>query len=740
VSPTRALFVCLVFGAVVTLSAAAPTFWEVSTEADFLRGDVENLSIDSFGRVTLGPSATPAYETNAPFVWTVIGGPDGSVFAGSGNEGQVYRIDAAGRGSVFFDSDELEVHALALAPGGGLYAGTSPNGRIYKVDAAGAASVFFDPADRYIWSLAVDASGNVFAATGDKGVVYKITPEGIGTPFYETRATHAMTLAFDREGRLLVGSDSPGRVFRLDSDGRPFVLLDSAYEEIRALRVDREGRIYAAAIGGRPPAAAAPPPAAPEPPPAPTATVTTQVTVVAVGDGAATQSGQPAQPAQPSTRTGQPTGAIFRILPDGVWDLLWESRSDTPYDMAIEVDDTILVATGNSGKIFRLSGDPYEPALAAQANAQQITSLLPMTEGRVLAATSNPGRILRITPGRSDSGRYTSEVRDAQTLALWGTLSWEATTPPNTRIEISTRSGNTSAPDETWSDWSAPYQDPRGSAIASPRARYLQWRAILSSSGEETPVLTSVTAAYLPRNIRPRVTSITIHPPGTVFQRPFPTDPEIAGFDGDPPGGRGDGPAGQTGPALGRRTYQKGLLTFVWRAQDDNGDTLHYDVLYRREGETSWRTLRREMSEEILVWDTTSVPNGRYTLRIVASDAPANSPDRALTGSRDSASFDIDNVPPAITVTSVRREGAQVSIAFDVTDLHSVVERAEYSLGGDRWQAVYPKDGIADSRFEQFELVLEGDAAGREVILRATDALNNSASTRGETAGASGRR
>ena len=71
--------------------------------------------------------------------------------------------------------------------------------------------------------------------------------------------------------------------------------------------------------------------------------------------------------------------------------------------------------------------------------------------------------------------------------------------------------------------------------------------------------------------------------------------------------------------------YEKGLMTFVWRAEDDNGDDLSYDVFYRREGETSWKLLKRGMTEQILVWDTTSVPNGRYTVRIVASDLPSNS-------------------------------------------------------------------------------------------------------------------
>src|SRR5688500_14350066 len=172
--PTRALIAALVAAFLGTaVHAALPTFWQVSTEAEFLRGEVENLSIDSYGRLTLGPTSTPVYESSAPFIWTVVTAPDGSVYAGSGNEGQVYRIDGSGKGSVFFDAEELEVHAIAPAAGGGIYVASSPNGKIYKVDAAGKGAVFFDPADRYIWSLAVDRAGNVFAATGDKGVIYR---------------------------------------------------------------------------------------------------------------------------------------------------------------------------------------------------------------------------------------------------------------------------------------------------------------------------------------------------------------------------------------------------------------------------------------------------------------------------------------------------------------------------------------------------------------------------------------
>ena len=736
---------CRVFGAgaaaaaLLALTAVAyaamPTFWQTSTESEFLKGEVENLSIDTYGRLTLGPTASAVYESTAPFLWTAMTAPDGSSYVGSGNEGQVFRIDPSGKASVFFDADELEVHAIAPAPGGGLYVATSPDGKIYKVDASGKGAVFFDPPDKYIWSLAVDRQGNVFAGTGDKGVIYRITPDGKGAPFYETKAAHAMSLAFDRQGRLLAGTESPGRIFQIDSNGKPFVLLDSSYNEIHQIRVDSNGVIYAAAVkgrsgGGAPDREPATANAEPTPPPSPS--VSTEITAVAIVDTSA--AGTDTSTTTPAAQeTGPGAGAIVRISNDGASDVIWELKNDTPYDIAFDSDGSLVVATGNKGKIYRLSGDPVEPTLITRANAEQVTTLAEDRSGRLVFTTSNPGKVFRLSSDRAERGSYTSDVRDAKTVASWGTIKWQAVAPSGTKVEIATRSGNTGTPDETWSAWSSTYTDPEGSPIASPRARYLQWRAVLTGGRAEAPVLTSVTAAYLPRNLRPRITSITIHPPGTVFQRPFPTEPEIAGFEGDTPDRRAlaqSQPAGATSPSptLGRRGYEKGLLTFVWRAEDGNHDELRYDVSYRREGETTWKPLKQGLTDPILVWDTTSVPNGRYSIRVVASDAPSNSPATTLTGAMESAAFEIDNTPPTVTVTSVRRQGGKTIIAFDVRDDDSAVEKAEYSLDGNRWQTIYPKDGIADSRFEQFELVLNGDSLPKGVIVRAFDALNNVAS------------
>jgi hypothetical protein len=252
-----------------------------------------------------------------------------------------------------------------------------------------------------------------------------------------------------------------------------------------------------------------------------------------------------------------------------------------------------------------------------------------------------------------------------------------------------------------------------------------------------------VTAAYLPRNLRPEVSGITVHPPGTVFQRPFSTgELEIAGFEDNTSDGRqpstspstatGTGPPGSSVPSLGRRTYQKGLQTFVWKADDENDDRLQFDILYRREGESSWKMLKRALWDPIFVWDTTSVPDGTYLVKVSASDAPSNSPGTSLSGEMESVSFDIDNTPPTIEVQPPARTGARTSIRFTVQDEQAPVQRVEYSLDASRWQVVYPKDGIPDSRREEFEIMLAESEAGRSVLIRATDAMNNVATAASE--------
>jgi hypothetical protein len=319
---TLAAAFAVVGAGAVSLQASSPKFFQASTQSDFLKGDVENLSIDNRGQLVIGPANELVYETAAPFLWSLLPAADGSLLVGSGNEGQVFRVDAQGNGSRIFSANELEVHALAAGPNGAVYAATSPDGKIYKVERNGAATTFFDPEDKYIWALATDPGGNVYAATGQKGGVYKITPDGKGSLFYESKSTHVTALALDKAGNLLVGTESPGRVLRVGSDGKAFLLLDSPFQEIRALHFDDKGMLYVAAVSGTSSGGASPAPPidsgsdrqTADASRAPIPVVTTEVTSIAIVDtsGGGSSSGASSTPQE----RGPAKGAIYRIAPD----------------------------------------------------------------------------------------------------------------------------------------------------------------------------------------------------------------------------------------------------------------------------------------------------------------------------------------------------------------------------------------------------------------------------------------
>lgn len=730
----------LVAAAAVTAGASTAKFWRVSTQADLLKGQSERLSIDYDGGLVLGPATQSVFAPASPFVWCLVPGPDGSVYAGGGNDGLVWQIDRAGQNRVVFDAQEMEVHAIATAADGTLLVATSPDGKVYRVAAAGTSTVFFDPEDKYIWALAVDAQGRVYVGTGGKGVIYRVSADGKGEVFYKTQTANVTSLRIGPDGQVLASTESPGRVLRISPAGKAFVLLESPFREVRGLRVTTAGTIFAAAVNGKPgtPEPAAPLPAAEPPRAAPVASVSAEIMAVTIIDTSSAAGG--AAPPQRSQPEPAAKGAIYRIDPQGASDIIWEFRDDQPYDVLLEDAGSVLVATGSAGKIYRLAGDPWRAMLLTRFDAQQVTAMMGIGSLRYFA-TSNPAHVVRVDAGRAADGRYLSEAKDAGSVATWGSLTWKAAQAEAGTVQIATRSGNTPVPDDTWSDWSAPYDRADGDTVKSPPARYLQWRAVLKGRPGDAggPVLVSMSIAYLQRNTRPRVTSITVYPPGIVFQKPYPTgDGEIAGLGDAPPDARVpmfSAPLGavtqppSAGPALGRRLYQKGLQAFTWKAEDDNDDRLRYDLYFRQAGEPGWKPLRRDVTDQIVVWDTMSVPDGTYLVKVAASDAPANAPGASLVGELVGDAFDVDNVAPVITVQQVVRDGTATKVVFEVADSYSPVSSVEYSVDTGRWQSAYPVDGSTDSRRERFEIRVEGEAAGR-VVIRAADAMNNAGTAR----------
>jgi sugar lactone lactonase YvrE len=707
------ILLLLVCALAVSIQGSGPTFWTVATASEFLKGTSDGVYVSLSGTLTAGPQLSNRLSSAPAQVWGLSQAADGTLWAGTGADGRLIRLRSGQPEETVFDSSEQHIFAV-YAAGNRVFAASSPEGKVYVIEGNNAARVFFDPAEKYIWALVVDAGGRLWVGAGNPAVIYRVAQDGSNQIVYRPPAAHVVSLATDSTGRVLAGTESPGRLYRFDAQDRPFVMLDSGLTELGAISAGPNGVIFAAAVAKGDQASGEGEAAS--------------VAVTLASSSA--PAGPAASEASESTAT-QRRSVLYRIDPDGTWEETW-STPDLVYDILAQQDGGVLVATGPDGRLYRVERG-RDVLLLTGVDAHQITQFAhaggsSSASSLSAFATANPGRVMSLGTAVQSPARYLSAVQDTKSVATWGLIRWEAAGP----VALYSRSGNTQRPDDSWSDWAGPYTRREGEQVTSPAARFVQWRAVFTDPAA-TPAasgapgrasLTAVTLAYLPRNNRPVVNSITVHPPGVVFQRPFVNDESaIAGLDDDTAESRR--PPGDTArptPAPGRRMFQKGLQTLAWRAEDSDSDRLDYTLQYRREGETVWRVLRSGLTDSIFVWDTTTVADGRYVVRVQASDKAANVGDRALVGERDSDIVEVDNTPPAIELTL--QGTPPTRIAVRVTDSRSPIQKVEYSVSGGPWQLVYPTDGLADSPAEQYEIPITG-IPSNQVVVRATDTLQN---------------
>ena len=185
--------------------------------------------------------------------------------------------------------------------------------------------------------------------------------------------------------------------------------------------------------------------------------------------------------------------------------------------------------------------------------------------------------------------------------------------------------------------------------------------------------------------------------------------------------------------AMSRPLYHKGIQTVTWDAKDPNDDDLSFDVFYRGDGENLWRVLRDDLIDPVIAWDTVAMPDGRYYLKIVASDELSNPKEVSRTGERTSRSFEVDNTPPRINGLSTTPNDVGHRVQFVAQDDISAIRSVEYSVNSGGWRMVFPTDGIADSTNESFDFPLEGFGDGvYTLVVKVTDSLGNAATARAE--------
>ncbi len=754
----------VVFGVVVATGlvragAEQTRRWRQASYEEFEKGTAKGVALRSDGTLRLAPKFAPVADPNLAYLWALKTDSKGNLYAAGGTSAKVVKLDAAGAISTVFESSEMAAQAVVLDEKDNLYVATSPDGKVYKVTTKGEKAVFFEPKTKYIWDLALSADGTLYVATGDKGEVFAVSPEGKGAVYYQSQETHVRSLALDAKGALILGTEPSGMVVRLTKAARgeaapqAFVLYETSKKEITALITDRSGNIYAAAVGEKPrPAPALPAfPVQPAPAPAPAPSQVGQQ--LAAGIGPATFAQQPTTfvPFPPAVG-----GAVYRIAADGSPAELWNSREELVYTLGLSAPGKLLLGTGNRGTILQLEGNDVHSILV-KTSSLQVTALVAGPGGKVYAATANPGKVFALGPEDEAEGTFESQPFDARIYAQWGRIEWwgegagaakDAKEPP---IAIYVRAGNTSNPEANWSPWAGPYTTASGEKVNVPAARFAQWKTVLKNRGA-TPSLSWVSLAYLRKNLAPTVEAIVVQNPNVRVQGFVQPQTDRPGqqavqlkqptLPGDTSALRAASTRAAADPAQPERPASrfeappqgfaaKGYRSVLWSAQDENGDELSYSVFYRGEGEKSWKALKEKIEQRFFSWDSSTMPDGAYYLKILASDEPSNPPADALQGERISERFEVDNTPPVVDRLRAEVTGTEANVLFEARDPSSAIARAEYSVDAGEWILVFPVGRLSDAPQASYKIVLPRLAPGEHtVVVRAFDQFENMASAK----------
>jgi sugar lactone lactonase YvrE len=731
------LLVVLIFSA--STKGVETTFWQVGSFEEFLQGTLSNVSLGTEGDLRLAPTSRVVFNPEEALALSLTDDRKGNIFIGTGHQGKVFRVDTKQKSSLLFTAPEPDVFALAVGSDGSLYVGSSPEGKVYRVAPDGQSKVFYDPHTKYIWALTFDAQGRLYVATGDKGKIFRVDESGKGELFFDSKQTHIMCLTLDQDGNLLAGSVPKGLIYRITPQGKAFVLYEANLPEIHALVTGSKGRIYAAALGGA--SGKGSPELLINPPPGVISGGVTEITVTASTENPSQVASKAQNPptesppapsfnrpaavptAIPNFQIAQGRGSLIEIRPDSAAETIWSSNNESIFGLAVR-GDHVLFSTDSNGRIFdMLPGRNAEKVTLLTETHESLATRLLLQGPDLFVATSNIAKLFRVASEFTEEGSYESPVKDTKFISRWGVLAWRGEMPTGTTLEFFTRSGNSERPDQTWSDWAGPFQNPNGNPVTSPPARYIQWKAVFHTSGANSPTLDDVTVSFLSQNLPPQIRLLNV---STAGERTNPAGSSSSGMGSAAlsVGGQsasGFGPLTSPGSSAGKIP-----VILAWQADDPNNDPIVYSLYVKATDEQEWHLLKDRLHQTNYTIDTSTLPDGKYVAKLVASDEDANPPEMARKSVLLSAPFWVDNTPPQVRVIRQAVTEGTGEIQFEAEDSTSPLRGAETSIDGKDWKDVLSDDGIVDSRKETFTIRLSRLGTGEHVVsLRAYDTAGN---------------
>jgi hypothetical protein len=640
-------------------------------------GDLKGVSVGSDGVVragwTLGNVPLPPDAGNT--VTCAIELADGSILVGTGPStgGKVVRV-TNDRATIFADTKESAVNALAVDKGGNVYAATTSN-KIYRVT-QGRADVFATLAGaESVLALAIDKSGALYAGTGSEGKVMRVAPGSASTDYFTTDEPFVVSLAAGDDDVIYAGTTGNALLYRITAAGHATVLYDFPGQDVHAIAVGPNHSVWA--IANEEPSGAS--------------SEAAESSAKRVTGGRT-----PPSPTAPSTHPKPGKGSLWRFDARGRPERLMNSDEFHYVSLALDNRGVPYVGTGADGRVYTVD-DAHVVSLVADTDERQIGAILLAGKARV-AVGSDPAAVHRVLSVGGPDAVWTSKPLDAGLRARFGHLGWQGNGP----LEVSTRTGDTKTPDKTWSAWSGPVA-PDG-MTTSPSGRFVQVRARLKDAGS---TFAHVILPFVTENLRAVVTEVAARQKGALHE----TKEGVTPSGGEPP-------------------KHDNIVHVTWKVDNPDSDELRYRVQFRRESDARWLEATRDdevLTKPELEWDTAALPEGKYRVRVEASDEMSNPPGEVTHHALETAPVLVDNTPP--TFKALGMQGRR--LRAEVVDGLGPIARVEVAVDGrTEWRPLAAADGIFDTADETVDsdltTLLPAGAGPHLVTVRAYDAASNS--------------
>ncbi|MFC1737420.1 hypothetical protein ACFL1G_00020 [Planctomycetota bacterium] len=721
------------------------------TNADFSQGKTESVIIDSKGTIKLGRSAKTLVkkfknldgskdDQNSDYEpWSInsIVVSGGTIYIGTSPNGGIYKYSMGKLSKIYplesdnnekqqsnsktSDEDEPDnsntvdqeqylknehIFAMTSDVAGRLLAGISGNNcRLIRFEKSKPVTIFEHEDTKYIFAIAVADDGDIYVGTGPEGKLFRLNPLGRQPQLvYDSTDKNILSLVIGDDGLVYAGTDTRGLVYQINPATKTAkALYDSDQPEITSLlfaEADSNSDLFSAATSAEITETEAvfvpgqSQPGRPETPKEDKNNIESKGGLnLKIANTKQTETGKTPPVRKP---TPKPAGAskasfIYKIDKEGfVTDVFTESAV---FFALAKQGENLLIGTGNSGRLFAVEPSTERKALIYEdKQATQITSVCVDGED-VYIGTANPAKFIKVGVDFVTEGTYASALIDGKQPTKWGKLQIDADIPESCKVVMACRSGNVEdVNDPTFSEWTAPIEITEPIQMQCPISRFCQYKLILQTKdGKDSPLIREVALAHTIPNLKPKVESVDIE--------------RIEAKE------------------------KEGFFKISYKAKDDNEDQLTYKIDFRKAGRTNWIELEEEYDKDSFEWNSRTVEDGRYELRVTASDEKSNMPASGLAGSRISETVVVDNTAPLVKEYNIKKTSEAVILKLQIVDELSAIGELLYTVNSnDKFKSAVPDDRVYDTTEESFTIEISDLQVGENIIaVKLSDNVGNTA-------------